>query len=243
MLVAICDDETADREKAGAVLAQKMKNRKEDLKIKYFNSGEDLVEQYENGCPEFDLIFMDIYLQHMNGFETVRQIRQYDQTVAVIFLTSSPDFAVESYDVRASGYLLKPIEQEKLENAVNRFLEERYPRTRQSLLMVNGHTGRRISYNDIMYIESQRMNLRIVCCGSVEHIIRKKLDEVQAELTQSRFLRCNQSFIVNMDHITYADTDFVMENGDRIPIKVRERKRIREQYFAYILERGWENII
>lgn len=45
-----------------------------------------------------------------------------------------------------------------------------------------------------------------------------------------------------MDYITRADTDFTMENGDRIPIKVRERKRIREKYFAYVLERGWDDM-
>ena len=56
---------------------------------------------------------------------------------------------------------------------------------------------------------------------------------------RSRFLRCNQSYIVNMDYITSADTNFTMENGDKIPIKVRERKKIREQYFSYLLKLGW----
>ena len=105
--------------------------------------------------------------------------------------------------------------------------------------MVGGTSGRRIAYDDILYVESQRMNLRIVCSGGEVHRIRKKLDEVQAELTQSRFLRCNQSYIVNMDYITSADTNFTMENGDKIPIKVRERKKIREQYFSYLLKLGW----
>ena len=105
--------------------------------------------------------------------------------------------------------------------------------------MVGGTSGRRIAYDDILYVESQRMNLRIVCSGGEVHRIRKKLDEVQAELTQSRFLRCNQSYIVNMDYITSADTNFNMENGDKIPIKVRERKKIREQYFSYLLKLGW----
>ena len=87
-------------------------------------------------------------------------------------------------------------------------MEKRYPRLKRSLLMVGGTSGRRIAYDDILYVESQRMNLRIVCSGGEVHRIRKKLDEVQAELTQSRFLRCNQSYIVNMDYITSADTNF-----------------------------------
>ena len=102
--------------------------------------------------------------------------------------------------------------------------------------MVNGSAGRRIAYDDIMYIESRRMNVRIVCCHGTEHSIRKKLDEVQEELSGCRFLRCNRSYIVNMDYITDADEDFTMENGDRIPIKVREKKQIRKRYFDYMMK-------
>lgn len=243
MLVAICDDEKEDRERVAKILVQKMKNRREPLQIIYFEQGEDLLEQYEEDqMPGYDLIFMDIYLQRENGMEIARKLRGYDRNVAVVFLTSSPDYAVESYEVWADGYLLKPVPQDKLEKLLNRFMENRYPRLKESMLMVSGGNGRRIAYDDILYVESQRMNLRIVCSGGEEHRIRKKLDEVQVELSQSRFLRCNQSYIVNMDYVTCADTNFTMENGDKIPIKVRERKKIRERYFSYILEQGWDNV-
>ena len=216
MLVAICDDERTDRERIGGILG-------------------DLIEQYENRFPGYDLIFMDIYLKRINGMETIRKLRDYDRNVTVIFISSSPDHAIESYDVGAGRYLLKPIAGDKVDIVLNRFMESRYPKIKKSLLMVNGSSSRRIAYDDILYIESQRMNLRIVCNNGVEHTIRKKLDEVQTELTQPRFLRCNQSYIVNMDYIIRADKDFTMDNGDRIPIKVRDRKRIRDQYFAYVL--------
>ena len=113
---------------------------------------------------------------------------------------------------------------------------------KQSLLMVNGNSGRRIAYDDIIYIESRGRNLRVVCSGGTEHMIRKKLADIQAELIQPRFLKCNQSFIVNMDYIAYADEDFTMDNGDIVPIKVRERKKIREQYFTYTLRREWDTV-
>ncbi|RGY99249.1 LytTR family DNA-binding domain-containing protein [Clostridium sp. AM58-1XD] len=240
MRVAICDDEKRDGERIGELLTAKMKKRGEVLRITYFDGGEDLIEQYESEYPGYDLIFMDIFLKRLNGMDTVRRIRQYDRKVTVIFLTFSADYAMEGYEVNAFCYLLKPINPEKVEGVINRFMEERHPRVQQSLLMVNGSSGRRIAYDDIMYIESQRMKLRIVCSGGVVHIIRKKLAEIQAELPEKRFLRCNQSFIVNMDYVTCADVDFTMDNGDRVPIKVRERKKIRETYFAYTLKQGWE---
>ena len=220
MLVAICDDEKAECEKVTGILAQKMRKRREPLQIVCFQQGEDLIEPYEDGRkPGYDLIFMDIFLQKENGMEIVRRLRGYDRDVSVVFLTSSPDYAVESYEVWADGYLLKPVSQDKLENLLNRFMENRYPRLKESMLMVSGGNGRRIAYDDILYVESQRMNLRIVCSGGKEHRIRKKLDEVQVELSQSRFLRCNQSYIVNMDYVTCADTNFTMENGRGDPLQ------------------------
>ena len=145
MQVAICDDDVTDRVKVGELLAQKMRKRGESLEITYFDCGEDLVDQFESGEGRYDLIFLDIYMKFMNGMEAARQIRRWDQRVALIFLTASREFAVEGYSVGASGYLLKPVEQETFEEALNRFFAERYPRLRRSLLVVNGSAGRRIA--------------------------------------------------------------------------------------------------
>ena len=152
MLIAICDDEKSEREQVGGILVQKMKKRGEPLQIAYFEQGEDLIEQYESEdqYPGYDLIFMDIYLQRLSGMEIIRRLRKHDRNVAVIFMSSSPDYAIESYDVWADGYLLKPIVRDKVENVLNRFMEYRYPKNKKSLLMVNGSSSRRISYDDIM---------------------------------------------------------------------------------------------
>ena len=238
MLAAVCDDEESARVLVGDFLIQKMKKREEPLEVCYFDCGEDLVEQYEEGNRRFDIIFLDVYMKFMDGVETARQIREYDRSVALIFMTFSRDHAMDGYDVWASGYLLKPVDADKLGEVFRHFMEERYPRIRQSLLVIGKNSGKRIAYDDILYIESRRMNLRIVCSHGVEHTIRKKLGEVQEELPADRFLRCNRSFIVNMDYIADADGDFTMENGDRIPIKGREKKQIRKQYLDYMVENG-----
>ena len=240
MLAAICDDDKTDRILVGKILQEKMKNRREPLTIEYFECGEDLVEKYESGKQKYDLLILDIYMKYMDGMDAAKRIRRYDRNAAIIFLTTTPDYAMESYEVRATDYLLKPVSEGRMGEAPSHFLEEHYPKVRQSLLMISGSSGRRIAYDDILYIESRRMNLRVVCSKGVEHTIRKKLDDVQEELPENRFLRCNQSFIVNMDYIRDADNNFTMRNGDIIPIKVREKKKIRKRYFDYLLNSGWE---
>ena len=67
----------------------------------------------------FHIILLDILMPLLNGMDTARELRQYDKTVKIIFLTSSPEFALESYDVKAYSYLLKPVTYEKLEETLN----------------------------------------------------------------------------------------------------------------------------
>ena len=173
MLAAICDDDKTDRILVGKILQEKMKNRREPLTIEYFECGEDLVEKYESGKQKYDLLILDIYMKYMDGMDAAKRIRRYDRNAAIIFLTTTPDYAVESYEVRATDYLLKPVSEGRMVEALNHFLEEHYPKVRQSLLMISGSSGRRIAYDDILYIESRRMNLRVVCSKGVEHTIRK----------------------------------------------------------------------
>lgn len=173
MQVAICDDDKAARAQVVELVTEKMRRRHEPLKITYFECGEDLIEAYESGKQRFDLIFLDIYMRYMGGIETAKKLRLHDRKAAVMFLTSSPDFALESYAVHACDYLIKPVSKEHFAEALNHFLETFYPRVRQSLSMINGSAGRRIAYDDILYIESHRMNLRIVCQGGPEYTVRK----------------------------------------------------------------------
>lgn len=235
MNAAICGTEKAEREQLGKWLTEKMEGRREPLNVFDFECGEDLLWRCEEENVRFDLIIQDIRMKKngLNGLDTARRLRDYDRKTAIIFLSDRPDYVTESYAVHACYYLLRPVKKDAFEAAINRFMEDYHPKIRQSLLMISGSSGRRIAYDDIIYIESRRMNLRVVCTGGAEHIIRKKLGDVQAELSGARFLRCNQSFIVNMDYVENADVNFTMSNGDQIPIKVRERKRIREQYFEY----------
>ena len=111
MLAAICDDDNTDRILVGKILQEKMKNRREPLTIEYFECGEDLVEKYESGKQKYDLLILDIYMKYMDGMDAAKRIRRYDRNAAIIFLTTTPDYAVESYEVRATDYLLKPVSE------------------------------------------------------------------------------------------------------------------------------------
>lgn len=231
--IAVCDDLAQEREKICLLLKEAFAARGAAAVFQEYESGGCLLSAWEKNELDVHLIFLDIYMEEPDGVETARLLRCRGCPSAIVFLTTSPDFAVEGYEVEAAGYLLKPPEQGKLQQLLERILR------RENLMPIvlrQGNSVFSVVSSEIIYIESCRNRLLI-------HTVREtipyygRMTELVSRLSQKQFLRCHQSFLVNMDRIYSAEDDFLMENGDLVPIRVRERKTIREAYFQYMTER------
>lgn len=117
MFIAICDDDILYMNKVKEMIEQWGKDNNEDVSVYLFNHGDALINSYQKS--KVDVIFLDIMMPLLNGMDAAREIRKTDQVVKIIFLTSSPEFALESYDVKASGYLIKPTNYERLCSLLN----------------------------------------------------------------------------------------------------------------------------
>lgn len=93
--------------------------------------------------------------------------------------------------------------------------------------------NKKIYFSDILYIESNGKNVIVHTKNEITYHFLSKLSQVETELDQ-RFLRCNRSYIINMESVMNVKTDFIMENGETIPIKVRKRKEIKDKYYNYM---------
>lgn len=108
MNIAIVDDLKTDSDRLVGFIDTYMKQHNLQYgTLDRFSSGEDFLGAFTPG--KYDLIFLDIYMDGITGMETAKRIRQTDHDCRIIFITTSPEFAVESYNVNASFYLLKPI--------------------------------------------------------------------------------------------------------------------------------------
>lgn len=113
--IALCDDREAERKAVCRLLCSMTKLRQDfRLEVIEYGSGESLLLDLETDRWDFQLVLLDIVMKPLSGMETARQIRAMGRNVPIAFLTTSPDYALESYDVGAAGYLLKPVAQEKL---------------------------------------------------------------------------------------------------------------------------------
>lgn len=232
--IAICDDLSEEREKIRLLLKTLLAAQDIPAEFTEYDSGNALLSAWESGNLDVNLIFLDICMNGLDGVETAHRLRDTRCGTDIIFLTTTPDFAIEGYEVEAAGYLLKPLEEEKL----CQLLERLFGREDSMMLTLRqGNSVYSIVSSEIVYIESSRNRLTI-------HTVREtipcygRLDELACRLSEKKFLRCHQSFLVNMDRIYAAEDDFHMETGEIVPIRVRERRGIKEAYFRYITEKN-----
>ena len=220
--IAICDDSKLDRQLLKVVIQTYFEYNEEEFKIFEYELGDNLLDDIE-----VELLFLDII---MNGMKIARKLRDIQFKAPIIFLTAHADYAVESYEVYAAGYLLKPYDTNKL----TLLLDEVLQRSVQKRIAVKVKKQHRyLEINDIMYAESDKHVLNIHLKDSRVIQTTEKLSELKKTINSKRFIRCHQSYLVNMDYIKDAKTDFILSNDIRIPIRVRGRKEIIERYHKY----------
>ena len=208
--IAICDDSKLDRQLLKVVIQTYFENNEEEFKIFEYELGDNLLDDIE-----VELLFLDII---MNGMKIARKLRDIQFKAPIIFLTAHADYAVESYEVYVAGYLLKPYDTNKL----TLLLDEVLQRSVQKRIAVKVKKQHRyLEINDIMYVESDKHVLNIHLKDSRVIQTTEKLSELEKTINSKRFICCYQSYLVNMDYIKDAKTDFILSNDIRIPIRVR----------------------
>lgn len=230
MHIAVCDDNSIDRELIVALLHRYFVNRPISNEIIQYESGVDLLYDFEDGMW-FDIIFLDIYMNGLLGIDVAHKLRTLGYNGHIIFLTSTAAFAVDSYEVEASGYLLKPHSFEKLTQVMDRATRDMATNTYQ----IKSHSKIiMVSYHDILYVESNNSKCILHCCDRQSYSIYKRLDTIEQELNDARFLRCHQSYLVNMDYIQQIDSQFTLATGDTVLIRKRSLKAIRQTALDYM---------
>ncbi len=231
MRVAVCEDNEIHRDILEHMLNRYSSERSIPFELVPYKYGKNFLCDMEEG-GYYDIVFLDIYMEDVMGNEIAHKLRAMGYQGEIVFLTASPDFAIESYDVDASGYLLKPLDYGKFRMVMDRITRNIDPSTYQ---IRQRTTVTKIVYHEILYIESCNSKCILHTVSGRTYTIYKTLSAVEKELGDRRFLRCHQSFLVNMDHIKQIGAQFLLSNGDIVPIRQRGVKSVRQacmDYFA-----------
>lgn len=232
MRIAICDDMLIYREQIKEILDQ-WPERPDGLQIEAFEDADSLLTAH--GGKPFDIILMDVIMPLLNGIEAAAELRQQDKAVKLVFLTSSKDFAVDSYAVKADNYLLKPIQADNLYRCLNELAEELREKAKVITVKSIGAI-RRVEIQSIEYIEAQNKHVffSLVDGRSIESVDPLYTYEKQLLLSDG-FFKCNRSYIVNIRRIdTYTPKEIKTYSGYRIPISRSCQKEFEAAYFEVL---------
>lgn len=234
--IAICDDDIEELKIISNFVSKNIEKLNISFKITVFNEGQDLLEHMNSTKENFDIIFLDIYMKASQGINIAREIREFDKQCKIIFITSSHEHAIDSYEVRAVYYILKPINEEKLSAAIKIAIEE-LDKENKHIVIINKKGSYRILYKDILYAESKARVVNIYLKSQEVITFYSKLEDFLQKLQDERFLKSHKSFIVNMDYILkIEDKHIFMVNKINIPISSANVSKIKETYFKYLLK-------
>ena len=237
--IAFCDDDLSVLNDLQILLDQYRVTHNQVLEYSAFHSPLDLLAAIERGL-RFDILFLDILMPGQNGIETAEEIRKYDNNVKIIFLSSSREFAVQSYHVGAFFYQLKPILEASLFRVMDSVLEV-CEKEQTSSLILRCKTGiTRVEPRQIEYCEVLHRTLFIhLSSGKVLECTRS-LEELSSQLLPfGGFLRPHRSFLINLDYIhSLSYKSITMCSQTEIPIPRGKYNEIKDAFLNHAFSSG-----
>lgn len=232
--IAFCDDEMEVLHQMNELLDRYQVERNEDITYAAFQSPFELLTEIEKGIRP-DILFLDVVMPGQNGMDVAKEIRQYDTNVKIIFLTSSPEFAVESYTVGAYFYQLKPIWEESFFRLMDSVLSECEKKKKNSLILRSKDGITRIDLQQLEYCEVLGRKLLFYLENGAVLESAGSLDDLAGQLMQySNFFRPHRSFLVNMEYIqNISSRSIKMVNDAVIPIPHGKCSEIKNTYMEY----------
>ena len=230
--IAICDDEKFYRDRIQTLLAGYLEKRQLEYTITRFFSGEDFLSRGEN-IVQFDIVFLDISINAIDGIETALQIRAFQSRTEIVFVTAFINYVLEGYKVNAVRYILKDTLDTAVEECMDAILRKRQLR-QVSFSFLEGE--QRLYTDNILYIESRKHKAVFFCLESklINLTIYDKLDHIEKKLEGHGFLRIHKSYLVNMKHIQrISNYKAELDVGGELSVPRRRYQAVKEAFVAY----------
>lgn len=230
--IGICDDSFAFLQQAKFII-EHWDGYAKDIKTEVFEDADTLIHAHTK--HPFDIILLDIVMPLLNGMDAAKEIREADPTVKIVFLTTTAEYAVDSYTVKASNYLLKPVEPAKLFDCLQELISD-IESTAKCITVKASDATHRILLSNIEFVESQGKHIVFsMSDGSTLHS-NQPLYTYENRLTlDDGFFKCHRSYIVNIDNVSsYTAKEIITRSGCRIPIARNSSKDFEAAYFTAV---------
>lgn len=227
--IAIVEDEKKEREQLQKFIQRFSNENKFEIKTEEFSDGIQLIQEYDRN---FDVLFLDIEMEKLNGIDTARKIREKDKEVIILFITNLFQYAIEGYEVEAMDFVIKPVNyltfsarmdkvMKKLEQKVCHLIPFQ---VKKEIIMLNAH--------DIILVETN--NKKTIIKFNNESVnCSESMQEVQKKLEVYGFYRCHSGFLINMNYVVRLNGETVMVQQYEVPVSKHRKKDFYQAIAAY----------
>ncbi len=225
--ILVCDDDTVALEMIETALSGLSNTR--------LHVYDDPYEALDYASDHnIDYAFLDIVMPAMNGIELAKKLRNGSFTGEIVFLTSSNEYAAESYAVDAVDYILKPVEQDTVLKAYEK-LVDKHPRNEAYINVVKKRIIIKIMLSDIMYVEAYARHVHFAMSNNEVITVSSSLKEYRDTiLADDRFAMPHSSYIVNLDYVkTIVGQEIILRNAKTLPIS-RRKTSFKKEYLKSI---------
>ena len=232
--IAVCDDEIIEC----AHMAEKIRGTLDEMKVpcfvRQFNSGKKLLQSGES----FDIIFLDIMMDGLDGMKTAERLRQKDFCRLLVFVSSSREYVFDAYDVEAFQYLVKPVDCEKLKRVLQKAVKKIEAVSSDFILVNRERQKQKIFLQDILYFEIRGRLIDIHKTGGVSDYYGK-ISVLEEELREKGFFRCHKSYLLHLKYVKgYNRQEAILENGETIPVSKRRYEEFCKALLYYMKKSG-----
>lgn len=231
--IFVCDDDTNITEFLRFFI---MKHFGANYKVTTMNNCRELIGMIDMNEHIPDILIMDINLKDGNGIETVKHLQAQHPSLKVIYLTGVINYATSIFETNPSYFLVKPINENKLCDAITKVSIEIESDKAESIVIKTSGSEMRLCRKDIVYIESQGRKLVLYMADGGKKEIYGKMDLIQEQMGAS-FIRSHKSFLINMKYITERTSKaFYLSNGKVLPISKPNLKEVKVKFISYLGE-------
>ena len=236
--IAVCDDNIDELSNMVQLIDLYRTSRHLNCEHTVFPNGFELISALEKG-KRFDIYCLDIMMPGFTGIDAAKEIRTFDKTAPILFFTSSPEFALESYSVKAINYVLKPISKEKLFFTFDELLEQIKAKEEEDAVIVKSNEGiQKILISNLAFAEVIGRNvLYHLRSGKVVECTEPFSSVCDSLLKYGCFIKPHRSYLVNMQYVdTIENHQITLQTLSAVPVAQGKAKEIKQQYLNFQME-------
>ncbi len=231
MNIAIVDDMPDDLAAVANAIRQYEKENNVSFDLQEYLSSVEFLEKYKG---QYDIIFLDVEMPGSTGLECAREIREKDETAALVFITSVARYAIDGYKYQALDFMVKPVEYGPFSYKLQKALDYAKARRAATIEITSQGETVHVPVNEITYCDKDGNNVLIHLVNGETIAMRGTIRVIEEKLKSNAFAELSAGSIVNMNHVDQITKDTVIIGAESIPLSRRYRKDFLNAFMEFV---------